>query len=781
MRVLKESIPAALANLRHWVNWRNEVVDNRPTKVPYSPRSGKRASSTDPATWGTLDEAVASADGGGIGFVFSRDVGITGVDLDLCRLPETGEIAPWAQAIVAGIDSYTEVSPSGRGLHIIAFGTLPEGPRRKEVTDPDAARFAPPGEPKKPGIEMYDDARYFTFTGDHLDDTPTQVEDRQERLEALHAAVFQQPMKPRVQSRPRLPVRLEDAVLLEKARKAKNGADFERLFSGDTSGYPSASEADLALCSHLAFWTGGDEAQMDRLFRQAGLMREKWERPMRAGGETYGEHTLAKAAAAATEVYSGPRVPPLVEAATAAELIYFQHNDAGNAQRLITTCGDALRFCHVIRKWFIFDGRRWMLDEIGQAKKAMKAVMHEFYRQARAAGNEEAEKFARRSLNDSKVNAALSSAECELPVTPEQLDRDAYLLNCLNGTIDLRTSILSPHKRDNFITKLCHFDYDPSAKCPLFLRFLNHIMGAAEDPARAARLACYLQKVFGYALTSDVSAKAVFCFFGSGNNGKSTLLSTFRHVIEEYSALLQIETLMAHQQENNNTQADLADLRGARFAVTSETEEGQKLAVGKLKRITQGMGKIKAVRKYENPIEFAETHKLFMDANHRPIIPETEKAIWNRLKPIPFTVTIPDAEIDHELPEKLKDEAEGILAWAVEGCLRWQREGLGHIDEVDRAAEEWRAESSRFAEFLEERCVVDLDDPNCFIPVSVLWPEYQKWAQANGEPSMLTKQAFDDHLMKVGCEIDRPYHLGKRTRVRRGIRLRTHADDRKVA
>src|ERR1039457_4753354 len=155
-------------------------------------------------------------------------------------------------------------------------------------------------------------------------------------------------------------------------------------------------------------------------------------------------------------------------------------------------------------------------------------------------------------------------------------------------------------------------------------------MGGGPDASEAAldradRLIGYLQKAFGYALTGVTSEKVVFIFYGSGNNGKSTLLSTFLKILEEYAVLLQIDTLMVRQ-ESNNTQADLADLRGTRFVMTSETEQGQRLAEGKLKRITQGMGKIKAPRKYENPIEFDETHKLWLDANHLPQVRGTDNA-----------------------------------------------------------------------------------------------------------------------------------------------------------
>jgi putative DNA primase/helicase len=284
------------------------------------------------------------------------------------------------------------------------------------------------------------------------------------------------------------------------------------------------------------------------------------------------------------------------------------------------------------------------------------------------------------------------------------------------------------------------------------MRFLWRIMGdnpEGEPNERAERLIRYLQKCFGYALTADVSEKVVFCFFGSGNNGKTTLLEIIRFVLSEYSAQVLIDTLMAHtSRESNTSMADLGDLRGARFVTTSEAEEGQRLALGKLKYLTQGMGEIKACRKYENPIVFAATHKLFLDANHKPVVRGAEKAVWNRLKPVPFVVTIQTEEIDRALLEKLKSEAEGILAWIVEGCRRWVRDGLGDPPEVVEASATWQAESDWFPAFLEEHYVLQ---PDSWVPVAEPWKAYMLWCDTNRDTSRLTKTAFDTRLQGLGC------------------------------
>ena len=386
-------------------------------------------------------------------------------------------------------------------------------------------------------------------------------------------------------------------------------------------------------------------------------------------------------------------------------------NDTGNADRLILKFGDRLRYCPGFKKWLVWDGRRRAVDGRGAARRLAKKTMLEYLAQAVDAEDKDHRTFAYRSLDAKRIGNLLTMAECELVITPDQLDTHPFLLNFLNGTLNLETGVLLPHDSELYITKLVHYNYNPQAECPLFLGFIARIMGNHADASepeldRAERMVEYLKRSIGYSLSGTTEEKAVFVPFGSGNNGKTTLLSTFLHLLEEYAVLLQVDTLMVRQ-ESNNTQADLADLRGARFAMTSETEEGQRLSQGKLKRITQGMGKIKATRKYENPIEFPETHKLWMDTNSKPIIRAADdQATFNRLHPIPFTVTIPAEEIDKSLPRKLLAEAEGILAWAVEGALEWRRNGLGKPPEVTAANDDWKAENDQLGRFIEDCCVV---------------------------------------------------------------------------
>jgi putative DNA primase/helicase len=268
------AVPADLRSRRQWVVWRRERRGGKETKVPYqaaSPRA--RASSTASDTWAPFEKAVAVVARGeadGAGFVFYEEDPFCGVDLDGCR-SEGGELNAAAAAIVAELDSYTELSPSGSGVHVIVRARLDGGRCRRGP------------------VEMYDRGRYFTITGARLAGIPHTPMPRQREIDALRVRLFPQPANTRPEARGPRAVPESDRELLERALAASNGAAFERLWGGDTSGYGSHSEADLALCAHLAYWTGGDPDRIDQLFRSSGLMRDKWER------QGYRARTIGKA------------------------------------------------------------------------------------------------------------------------------------------------------------------------------------------------------------------------------------------------------------------------------------------------------------------------------------------------------------------------------------------------------------------------------------------------------------------------------------------------------
>jgi len=266
------NVPDELKQYRQWVLWRYEIIDGRNTKVPYQ-TNGIRVDVTNSKTWASLN-AVSTCCGNydGIGFVVTDKDDLWGVDLDHCRNPLTGEINQPELDIINLLDSYTEITPSMEGVRVWLRGKKPSGKNRKGH------------------IEIYDENRYFTVTGNHLAGTPTTIEARQAQLNQLHAAIFPPEQKENKGNGQKPTIDLADTELLQKAMAARNGATFKKLWNGDTSEYDGDdSRADLALCSMLAFWTGNNQDRIDTLFRQSGLYREKWER------KDYRERTITKA------------------------------------------------------------------------------------------------------------------------------------------------------------------------------------------------------------------------------------------------------------------------------------------------------------------------------------------------------------------------------------------------------------------------------------------------------------------------------------------------------
>jgi putative DNA primase/helicase len=407
--------------------------------------------------------------------------------------------------------------------------------------------------------------------------------------------------------------------------------------------------------------------------------------------------------------------------------------DVANAERFVERCGGNLHYCAAWKKWLVWDGRRWEIDRIGEVNEKAKAVLREMRKMPRELGDmkkmirfdfDEYGKHVRRSEGKYKLSAMIELAQTvpPIPVTAEQLDANPWLLNCLNGTIDLRTGEPRNHRREDLLTKLIRVEYDPDAKCPTFDAFLARIMNCN------AALIDYLQRIVGYCLTGDVGEKAMFVLYGDGNNGKTTFLEAIRNVLADYAGQVPIQSLMKRKWDEGIPN-DIAQLQGKRFVTSSETEAGKELNVAKVKHLT-GLATLQARYLYAEYTEFTPTFKLFLDSNHKPIIPADDPAIWNRLKFIPFTVTIPDADIDRQMAAKLRAEDAGILAWAVRGCLEWRRRGLGEPDEVKAATQSHRREMDTIGRFIEERCEVG---PNFRETTTRLYCAYRAWCDQTAE------------------------------------------------
>lgn len=400
--------------------------------------------------------------------------------------------------------------------------------------------------------------------------------------------------------------------------------------------------------------------------------------------------------------------------------------DLGNAKRLVALHGNDLRYCFPWAAWLAWNGRQWRRDDAGEAHRRAKHAVGAIYAEAAGAKSDERRKevakWAMRSEQRDRVAAMLDLARSEkpLPVLPEEFDRDPWLFNVENGTIDLRTGALRRHARADLLSKIAPVAYDPAAQCPRWLAFLARIMAGDHE------MIGYLQRSIGYALTGDVSEQALFFWHGNGGNGKSTSLVTLLDMFgRDYATQAAPELLLA----GSRHPTEVADLHGKRFVASIEVEDGRRLAEGLVKQMTGG-DVLKARHMREDFFQFDPTFKLFLSANHKPVIKGTDYAIWRRIRLVPFTVQISDQEKDPRLPEKLKAELPGILAWAVRGCLAWQSEGLQAPAAVVAATAAYREESDLLGAFL-GACTTAGETLR--VQAKELYAAYVAWCEANGE------------------------------------------------
>jgi putative DNA primase/helicase len=423
----------------------------------------------------------------------------------------------------------------------------------------------------------------------------------------------------------------------------------------------------------------------------------------------------------------------------------FNLTDLGNAERFISHHGENVRYCYPWRKWLLWSGARWERDESGRVYKLAKETVRSIYREASEEEDEERRKalvkHARASESESRIHAMVELAKPEIPVSPDELDADPWLLNCESGAIDLRSGELREHRRVDLITKMAPVEYDPAAAAPTWEAFLERVLPGEE-------LRRFVRRAVGYSATGSTSEQCMFIHHGPGANGKSTFQETVSAALGDYAMRTPTETLLVKRP--GGVPNDVARLKGARYVTASETEEGRRLAESLVKDLT-GQDTISARFMWAEWFDFKPTHALHLSTNHKPEIRGTDAAIWRRIRLIPWAVTIPPAEQDRKLAEKLRDELPGVLAWIVRGCFEWLREGLQAPEEVRQATGRYRAEMDVLAAFLDEECLV-ADDAHA--SAKALYSAYKAWCEENGERPE-SQRRFGGRLKERGFESGR--------------------------
>lgn len=722
-----ENIPPELHNLPQWTCWQ---LSN---KVPRNPHNGNNAKSNDPSTWGTLAEAVDACGRygfDGVGFEFAN--GYFGVDLDHV-LDDTDICTEFVETL----GSYAEISRSGDGLHIICRGTLPDGARRKD------------------NVEMYSEGRYFICTGNIYNNKYKDIVDCTETVKVLHSKYL---YTPQVQQSAHYvePLGLDDSEVVEMARSCRNGGTFWDLYNGNWQGiYSSQSEADQALCNHLAFWTQRNEAQMDRIFRSSGLMRGKWD--SKRGADTYGNITIGKACAGCVDVYEPRKMIDSTEVALSlfgdtpqVATKRYEQTDTGNAQRLYDKYGDRIHYSYNRKKWYFWDGKMWALDDVGGMKKLVDTVIDDMKREAFLEDDDDTQEAALKWVTKtaSSKNKENMIKECQhlgnVPVQPNAFDVYSNYINTMDGIVSLETGELIPHDPRFMFSRMCTCGYDRTGEPPkLWLKFLDDITGGDKE------LQAYIQRCIGYSLSGSNSEQCAFFLYGMGNNGKSTFLGVINEILGGYSATVQADTItVKNRMGGNGTNSDIARLKGVRFASSEEPDEGVRLNEGLLKQLTGG-SKVTCRFLYGEEFEYTPEFKIWMATNHKPIVRGTDFGIWRRIKLIPFEAIIPKDKIDKNLPYKLRAEYPQILRWAVEGCIAWQKAGdLGEPKVVKSAVADYKQEMDLLAGFID--CCVEIDyNCNDRIQASEIFKTYSKWAKENNEYEMSSKKFFNELAKKM--------------------------------
>lgn len=693
LKVNLGAIPAELKECPQWIVWKKEQRGGKWTKIPYQ-INGEAAQSNNRETWSTFEEAsqefLNNTKYEGIGFMFSKEDDFVGIDIDDCV---EGEIVnQFAAGIINLLDSYTEYSPSGNGIHIIVKGELPghiTGTGKKD---------------SKSGLEVYRHGRYFTFTGHRESDND--VYERTEELEELFRTYLkvQKPIKQGMAKGKTM--NLSNAELWVKMFNAKNGAAIESLYRGDLINNDHSS-SDMALCNHLAFWTGKSETQMDEMFRESGLWREKWDKVHYSTGETYGEMTIKQAVAGCqstildheNEQYkihiANNADDTFVDEKTLKDLDKFPLSEMGNAERIIDKHGDNLYHIKGVG-WKVWDGKRWVDDNMSKIEIWTSQTLRELFK-----GEEVHRKWAKSCERRSIRMNSIKDAEPMRRIERTEFDYDLNLFNCKNGVIDLRDGKVLPHSRDFMMTQISPVEYDPFATSPVWDAFLESIFQDEQgDPDHD--LIRYVQKAIGYGLTGETSEQVMFFFIGGGRNGKSTFINTIQHIMGDYARQTNTNTFVKKQNESaaNN---DIARLHGSRFVSAVESEEGQHLSESLVKQLTGGE-KISARFLNQEFFEFTPQFKIYFTSNHKPIVKGADEGIWRRIKIVPFNVTIPKEKVDKRLHEKLMNELPGIFNWMIKGALLWRKEGLGTTKAVDASTNDYKQEMDLVEPFLEAEC-----------------------------------------------------------------------------
>lgn len=489
MMNILSNIPDELKQLKNWCVWKFEKRNGKRTKIPFNAATGEFAKSNDKSTWSSYETAVNAEGVDGIGFFFEPPylgIDIDDIDDDLHRFKQGDKLDNIVSEFNEAFKSYTEVSPSGNGLHIIVKGKIPGSRRRKG------------------NIEMYDSGRFFTMTGK----TIGKYKDVTEVSEQVFKTIYEKYLPdntvkyPTTNNYQQNIHNLSEIDVINEIYKSKQAKLFDDLMKGNYEPYyTSHSEADMALANILAFWCARDYSQMDSIFRQSNLYRDKWDEKRK--NSTYGEQTLFKAINEANNIYTPKQQTddnPLRYALSklfdnqeeTKEYPIRSYDDTGNADRFIDRYGNLYKYSYIANKFYIYDGMKWKVDDKGSIRKLIdemiESIKNEKVLHSEDVTEEEAREVFQKYYKKTRGTQAKKNIMNELmhrrPATPDDFDRDDMLINVANGYIDLTSRELYKHDINKMFSQITNTDYTEKMQPAVWLDFLNDIFAGDKNVIR---------------------------------------------------------------------------------------------------------------------------------------------------------------------------------------------------------------------------------------------------------------------------------------------------------
>lgn len=825
-------IPQEIKNIRRWVCYKIARTSNgEETKIPMNAITGGFASTSEPSTWTSFKLALNGCikyGFFGLGFMLGedKDSGKTylGIDLDNHVDKKTGEkpypnvedFNKFASEFIDKVNSYTEYSHSGEGIHIICVAKMP-GNRNK-----------------KNGVEMYDYRRFFTMTGKVINNVP--IAERNEEVKELWEKYLNVDNVNEVKGPKFLPTTkklqavvsengsvsfeetevvdisyessLNDYELVEKIRNSQQGEDFMRLFNGDMSAYGNDhSSADLALCKILAFWTSCDANQIDRIFRQSQLYRDKWDRKWGSG--TYGSHQIDYAIQTQREVYTPSKktesifIPTKVDNGTPVqpqgEMVEFDEkndpivkvkqifkhyplNDTGNAERFYDYFGDFFRFNTTNNSYMFWNGKTWIVDNKIYIKKyadkmidILKQEIKDTESKIKDLGKDDEDNSGaikdyeillraqqdnlKRVSNKAGKDAMISELQHlhEIVVVNDEFDTHSMYLNTDSGVVDLLTGQILPFDRKYKLSKntnnLVSFE-EPKT----WLKFLHDIF-KRPTKEETEEIINTVQMLLGESATGRTNKDHLVILYGGGSNGKSTFIKTVNKCLGEYSKTINSELLLQSKSSNPQaTEFSFSALVGARFLSMSETNESERMNDKIIKQMTSGE-EIPAQFKFGKSFSYEPTFSPWMSTNNLPIIRSKDYGIWRRIFLVPFLVKFTDENKDIDMPNKLAKEMPQILGWIIQGCIKLYKDYKGIVPKpkcLEEALSDYKNNMDTVNLYIASNCQ---NFPGYKTSANALFQNYKKWALDNNE-YLMSESNFKADIIKHNFPLKRDANEG---------------------